>query len=480
MSSFLERIPSTPLSKAIAAGLGLACYLRLMLRSHNMFGVYLLSGDGKTMLLFAFYGILVIAVFAVLIMLRSSCDEKFLKSSWFSFAAMALCPVTHLFLKLAEIGPLNNDLGAVVFVFVYAIGLATALCAWGAVIYQLDQRGTLIAAAIALPGYSLFAVLSPFGIRIDPPIVNICASTLMLVCWFLSFRPVRVITPRGKLGSVRELPLRTLVILLFCILACTVTTGILSLDEQDHAGTLALIASIVIPILMATALILGTRSGTLDERTNTIMLLVNIVLVVVVLFTAIVFSLLESDSRTPALLLNLTRRFCVICCIIALSKAMHEKALSPTYLFSLFGILALAVPSLIGHFVVPVLDHSTNEFILRYEEVFILIISGILIVAAFLSLTLDRILKVDENAENAHELKLQDAYEVIADGFGLTPREKEVMVLIAEGNSMKKVGELLFISLGTVQSHAKNIYRKLDIHSRQDLLDLIKEHTDGS
>ena len=67
-------------------------------------------------------------------------------------------------------------------------------------------------------------------------------------------------------------------------------------------------------------------------------------------------------------------------------------------------------------------------------------------------------------------------YETIACGYGLTNRETEVMELVAEGNSMRKVGETLFISLGTVQSHSKKIYKKLDIHSKQELLDLVEKH----
>lgn len=47
----------------------------------------------------------------------------------------------------------------------------------------------------------------------------------------------------------------------------------------------------------------------------------------------------------------------------------------------------------------------------------------------------------------------------------LTPREQEVMVLVAEGFSSNKISEKLFISAKTVENHRSSIMRKLDIHS---------------
>ena len=57
---------------------------------------------------------------------------------------------------------------------------------------------------------------------------------------------------------------------------------------------------------------------------------------------------------------------------------------------------------------------------------------------------------------------------------GLTEREAEVARLLAEGNSQKKVAEVLGVSMGTVQSHVKAVYRKLGVHSKQELIDLAR------
>jgi DNA-binding CsgD family transcriptional regulator len=58
--------------------------------------------------------------------------------------------------------------------------------------------------------------------------------------------------------------------------------------------------------------------------------------------------------------------------------------------------------------------------------------------------------------------------------FGLTEREGEVAKLIARGYTSKRIAEDLVISLGTVQSHSKNIYKKLGIHKKDELIEIFE------
>ena len=52
----------------------------------------------------------------------------------------------------------------------------------------------------------------------------------------------------------------------------------------------------------------------------------------------------------------------------------------------------------------------------------------------------------------------------------LTPREREVIQLLAEGKSSKEVASVLNLSTKTAETHRSNIMRKLDIHSIRDLV----------
>ncbi len=52
----------------------------------------------------------------------------------------------------------------------------------------------------------------------------------------------------------------------------------------------------------------------------------------------------------------------------------------------------------------------------------------------------------------------------------LTPREQEIMRLLAEGQSKSEIAERLFISIKTVENHRSNIMKKLDLHCAMDLV----------
>ena len=55
--------------------------------------------------------------------------------------------------------------------------------------------------------------------------------------------------------------------------------------------------------------------------------------------------------------------------------------------------------------------------------------------------------------------------EVVRQGTRLTPRESDVIRLIARGRTYSQVSDDLGVSLHTVCSHVKNAYRKLGVRS---------------
>ena len=63
--------------------------------------------------------------------------------------------------------------------------------------------------------------------------------------------------------------------------------------------------------------------------------------------------------------------------------------------------------------------------------------------------------------------------EVIANTYLLSRRESEVMYYLARGYKSSHIKQQLYISEGTAKTHIRHIYRKLNIHSQQDLIHLI-------
>lgn len=64
--------------------------------------------------------------------------------------------------------------------------------------------------------------------------------------------------------------------------------------------------------------------------------------------------------------------------------------------------------------------------------------------------------------------------DALAEEYGLTPREREIAELIARGRSKAYIAETRFISENTVRGHVKRLYAKLDVHSKQELVDFIE------
>jgi DNA-binding NarL/FixJ family response regulator len=86
-----------------------------------------------------------------------------------------------------------------------------------------------------------------------------------------------------------------------------------------------------------------------------------------------------------------------------------------------------------------------------------------------------------EAVQNHRTFFTSQVMQVVADGYlnpdqtekpsrgNLTPREREVLQLLAEGKTSKEVAVALNLSVKTAETHRTNIMRKLDLHSVADL-----------
>lgn len=70
---------------------------------------------------------------------------------------------------------------------------------------------------------------------------------------------------------------------------------------------------------------------------------------------------------------------------------------------------------------------------------------------------------------------IEQVHLSIAKQYKLTPQETKVLMLLARGHTASRIGEKLYISTNTVKSHTYNLYHKMGIRSKQDLLNLLEE-----
>ena len=83
----------------------------------------------------------------------------------------------------------------------------------------------------------------------------------------------------------------------------------------------------------------------------------------------------------------------------------------------------------------------------------------------------------DQKEQAGYDASFEETILSISKTFRLTPRETEVFSLLARGRSIPYIRDELVISRETAATHAKHIYAKLDVHNRQELIDLVAKHS---
>lgn len=70
---------------------------------------------------------------------------------------------------------------------------------------------------------------------------------------------------------------------------------------------------------------------------------------------------------------------------------------------------------------------------------------------------------------------LEKSCALVADRYGLTKREGEVLILLAKGRTAAYLARDLYLSESTVRTHTAHIYHKLNINSQQMLIDIVEK-----
>lgn len=78
-----------------------------------------------------------------------------------------------------------------------------------------------------------------------------------------------------------------------------------------------------------------------------------------------------------------------------------------------------------------------------------------------------------------YERRIARTCEELAREHGLTVREAEVLGMLLHGMSRQEIAEELTLSAWTVKDHASNVYKKVGVHSCQELLELVRKGGQG-
>lgn len=115
---------------------------------------------------------------------------------------------------------------------------------------------------------------------------------------------------------------------------------------------------------------------------------------------------------------------------------------------------------------------------LSYQALALLLFGAVVVLAFFLPARTvgSQYLLSDLNGlppQPSDRERLQARCRQIAEAHGLSGRELEIVELLCQGRSKPYIAEALYLSENTVGTYTRRLYKKLDVHSKQELLDLV-------
>ncbi|MGV8083044.1 MAG: response regulator transcription factor [Coriobacteriia bacterium] len=114
---------------------------------------------------------------------------------------------------------------------------------------------------------------------------------------------------------------------------------------------------------------------------------------------------------------------------------------------------------------------NDNIFNLLVAAIFVLLVAALLMFnKRNLQIGWGTVKPIEEPAITGIDL----ACRLISHEYNLTMREAEILVLLAKGRNRALISETLVVSVETIRTHTANLYRKLGIHSHQELIDLVE------
>ena len=412
---------------------------------------------------------------------------------WFKLNAMALMGATACAVAAAMLFAVD-DSGAVLPAAAVLEGLASAVFMYAWMLVLSSQAvGTIVCACVAggcLAGFIISVVpLFDDALGLIIAVATAFVSGSMLV---LSDRGVDSLEPDGPLGRIEasRFPWISIVMVLSCGFLSTVVYGVAIRLAWLHAWS---------PNYFAFGLaIVATASATIVVMLKARNWIHVVWVPVTVLFVlALGFSCISvRESMQIALGLVLASVFCGFFLFWMIFAGMFSTvrapraALAGVVLVLANGSLATMIGSLLGSVLPRSMQNLGGVAGLAIIALVILFAVTLAVYRQLFGLDAFRRAQLNEvfessdglqsivqegaavaESESAEETMLKRVENHAAE-YGLTPREIEVAQLTAQGFSCAYIAEKLVVSNSTVRFHQQNIYRKFDVHSRNELIEL--------
>lgn len=347
---------------------------------------------------------------------------------------------------------------------VAAFGCIALCLIWGRIFSRFNMRDALI--HISLAGFLSVLIYSAI-MALDPQVSTI----IYLICALLSVVFAAIIgehVPRRSAfpdDDPQKLPqtLRSLGDVLIGpiigLMGFAFTMGSMR-EEFAHSYRLYLVALAVVSLILLGYAFQKRGDVVLRGLHQTFIPLSAIVLLTILSIT----SSLNAGGDLATFFIYLVYTFAAVITIASLCAVAHAEEFPSDLIFSV-GTFLFALFSVIG-------QHCSEMFAEFGIYVVIAIITTLYAFAMILSAYLRRNREQNEQQSNNSQTpeSLEERCRELSETHRLTARESEILLYLAQGHTGSYISEVLFISPNTARTHIHNIYRKLDISSREDVL----------
>ena len=129
---------------------------------------------------------------------------------------------------------------------------------------------------------------------------------------------------------------------------------------------------------------------------------------------------------------------------------------------------------------------AANAVLASDEGLFALLLAGVVFAFVAYNVLAPAVFDLDETVRGVEEVVvvepqvaasvdvLAQASAVVAAERGLTPREAQALELLAHGRNTQAIMERMVVSRSTAKTHVRNVYAKLEVHSQQELIDIVE------
>lgn len=372
----------------------------------------------------------------------------------------------------SDVGQLGPSISIVISLALTALFIAWFVVLWGCRI--TDTSFTHAIFGVALSYLLSQIILVPFALAGLPTgLLLCCCAVATTFCAAYSTKtpePGAATTPSG---SAQTFPWRIVVTTVMLIWFCIVYIRLLI---PTYTGDSSIGSK-----LFAAALCIGTYAVVVcylaknpDSKSRFIG--VFILLISAYMLGLLAIAVFSDPNDVVARRILIASEHCLEAFLwMILCDGVLRNRLSAEVVFSLYGIVVVSLPWVLS-FDVRYLASIPEAFLADRLLTSLAPIALFVVALCTVTFLFQHMRRTIQELTGQASSTQQEIVSESLDGAGLTELELEVAKLVYRGYSAKRIAETLYVSEPSVKNCTSRIYRKLNIHSKQELISYVDEH----